>query len=150
MLFRSQGSGTAGKTQILPVTGGQSLFVNGNLSIQNSNAVLPGILNPNGNTINLLGNWSNYNQAGYLEGTSEVRFVGNSTQTVECGSGEVFYRAELNNPQGIIINQPLQLRNRLNMQAGNLTANLNLVTLGESATLPGTLVHTDEIGRAHV
>jgi hypothetical protein len=138
-----QGSGTAGKTQVLPVTGGQSLFINGNLSIQNSNALLPGILNPNGNTINLLGNWSNYNQAGYLEGTSEVRFVGNTTQNVECGSGEVFYRAELNNPQGIIINQPLQLRNRLNMQAGNLTANSNLVTLGESATLPGTLVYAD-------
>jgi hypothetical protein len=138
-----QGSGSAGKTQIFPVTGGQSVFVNGNLNIQNSNALLPGILNPNGNTINLSGNWNSYNQAGYLEGTSEVRFVGGSTQTVECSGGEIFYRAELNNPQSIIINQPLQLRNRLNMQAGNLTTNSNLVTLGESATLPGTLVYAN-------
>jgi hypothetical protein len=138
-----QGSGVAGNTQIFPVTGGQSLFVNGDLSIQNSNAVLPGILFPNNNTINLMGNWSNHNQTGFVEGTSEVRFMGGSTQTLECSGGEILYRAELNNPQGIIINQPLQLRNRLNMQAGNLTANSNLLTLGESATLPGTLVYAD-------
>ena len=136
-----QGSGVAGNTQIFPVTGGQSLFINGNLSIQNSNAVLPGILNPNGNTINLMGNWSNHNQAGFAEGTSEVRFMGGSAQTVECSGGEIFYRAELNNPQGMIINQPLQVRNRLNMQAGNLNAGANLVTLGESAVAPGTLVY---------
>jgi hypothetical protein len=136
-----QGSGTAGKTQLMPVAGGQTLFVNGNLSIQNSNAVLPGILNPNGNTINLGGNWSNYNQSGFTEGTSEIHFVGTSAQTLSCSGGEIFYRAELNNANGLLINHPLQLRNRLNMQAGNLNAGANLVTLGESAVALGTLVY---------
>jgi hypothetical protein len=88
-----------------------------------------------------MGNWSNHNQTGFVEGTSEVRFMGGSTQTVECSGGEIFYRAELNNLQGLVINQPLQLRNRLNMQAGNLNAGANLVTLGESAVAPGTLVY---------
>jgi len=137
-----QGSGTTDNTRIHPAAGGQTLTVKGNLTIQNSNALIPGILRTQNNNITIGGNWTNYAQTGFTEGTSQVHFNGTATQNISTTGGEVFFNLRSNNSNGVALLSDIQARNQLVMTQGNIISNGNLLTLGESVLILGTLLHT--------
>lgn len=137
-----QGSGPNNNTRIRPNVGNQALTIKQNLTIQNGNFLIPGILRTQNNNINIGGNWVSYGQAGFLEGTSMVQFNGSTNQHIETAGGEEFYNLQINNAAGITLLSNTQARNQLSMTQGNINPGVNLLTLGENVTNPGLLNYT--------
>ncbi|MES1221109.1 MAG: T9SS type A sorting domain-containing protein, partial [Bacteroidota bacterium] len=116
-----------------------SLTVNGDLTINST-----GVLAPGANTINVTGDWNNRATAGFTESTSTVNFNGSSLQTITCPAGENFTNLIINNSSsGVQLANAVAASTSLNMTAGNIDLNGNNVTLGTSASVPGTLTYTN-------
>ncbi len=94
-----------------PVSGLGNITILGNLSIQSGN------LNLQNNLLELRGNWTNYDQSGFTEGSSIIRFAGGNAQSVTCPGGEVMGRIAVSK------------------SAGSFTLNNNLSVSGSGATL---------------
>lgn len=70
-----------------------TLTILGDLTIQS-----PGILDCNGQDINIAGDWNNYGQVGFSEGTSnKVNFNGSASQKITCPEGERFNNLTISN-----------------------------------------------------
>jgi len=70
-----------------------TLTIRGDLTIQS-----PGILDCNGQDINIGGDWNNYGQVGFSEGTTnQVTFNGSASQKITCPEGERFNNLSIAN-----------------------------------------------------
>jgi len=117
--------------QIYPlVSTGQTVFFEGNLSILNTNSLNP-VLNSNNNSISLKGNWTNYNSTGFTEGTGQVSFVGTSSQTINAP--EAFNKLQINNSNGITINNNILISSQLILTNGKLSTGANEAQVISSA-----------------
>ena len=124
----------AGNTSTL----GNNLTVSNNLSITS-----PGVLSAGANTINLSGNWSNWNTNGFTEGTGTVNFAGSGLQTITTPGGETFSGLTVNNSgAGIQLGNNVTVSKTLTMTQGNINLNTNNLTIGTSTANPGTLNYT--------
>ncbi len=136
------------------------LVVSGDLSIANNG----GLDMSSGSGVMLLsGNWDNQNATGgFTAGAaSTVIFDGSSAQTlVRSGggvAGETFANLELDNPAGLTINSPVDIKSTLTFTDGILTtasggataANLNDATLARLAFEDGA-THTGASDASHV
>ncbi len=65
---------------------GNNMTAAGNVSITGT-----AVLIANARTINVGGNWSDYDSTGFTQGTSTVNFDGSSLQTITVPGGEDFY-----------------------------------------------------------
>lgn len=132
-----------GETQLLPVGGGNSVNIKGNISILNSVPAAPGKLNANANRLVVGGSWSNYNESAFIEAGSEVCICGTiSSQSIQTNSGEIFNRLTINSPNQVSVLSNVQAKGELNMLLGNIDMGTRLLTVGESAANPGILNHT--------
>ncbi len=118
--------------QLYPlVSTGQTLFLNGSLSILNLNNSFTNLSSFN-NNISLKGNWTNYGTAGFTEGTSQVSFAGTAAaQTIN--SPEVFYKLEINNANGVSVNNNIIVSSELKLTNGKLTTGANEVSVINNA-----------------
>jgi len=107
--------------QFYPAGGGQTVYIDGNLNISNSNS-LGSVLNPNSNTISIKGNWNNYDAAGFTEGTGQVIFAGTSAQTINAV--ETFNKLEINNATGVTITNLTYVSTELILTNGTLNTGL--------------------------
>ncbi len=114
-----------------------------NLSVLKDLDFTGGVLAAGGNTINLNGNWNN-TAGSFTEGTSTVNLNGSAIQTIANSAGENFYNLTVNNSgSGIQLVNPIDVRNTLNMNLGNINLNGQALTLGISTANKGTLVRTN-------
>ncbi len=70
-------------------------------------------------SLNVGGDWSNYNEAGFIEGTSSVVFDGTGSQVISCPGGEVFYNIGFGNAGAKSLATDLEVKNDLEIQAGS-------------------------------
>ncbi|MFO7789229.1 MAG: T9SS type A sorting domain-containing protein, partial [Bacteroidales bacterium] len=82
------------------------------------------------------------NQASFNANNETVVFNGSSLQTVNAG-GNNFYNLKTDNSgDGIQLNSDIVTENELNMVSGNIDCSGNLLSLGTSTAVPGSLQHT--------
>ena len=145
VIVRAGENATIDRLEVYPTAGGQSVTVKGNLEIiQGANS---SELDANNNTINIGGNWTNYNSSAFIEGTnSTVEFNGTALQTINTAStGEIFHRLRINNTTGVQLSSSAQASHELLMIDGNITTGSNLMILGNSTTQTGTLNYTSGV-----
>ncbi|MEI7801918.1 MAG: hypothetical protein WCI97_04690, partial [Bacteroidota bacterium] len=118
------------QVQIFPAAGGQSLTINGSVNIQNT-ASLSDLLNPNNNTLTLKGNWTDYAATGFTEGTGQVILSGTAAQNIF--GAESFYKLEINNSNGVTINNNTIVSTELVLTNGTLTTGANEVQVTSNA-----------------
>ena len=107
------GGGTRSLVNSLAATTGLILAVNKNLTITGTTS-----LDPISNTVNVGGNWSNYNSVGFNEGTSLVNFTGFSgAQKIICSGGEAFFDMQVDNntPSGVELNTDVEVKDDLTL-----------------------------------
>ena len=102
-----------------------------------------GILDIQSNNIDLKGNWENYSQAGFTEGTNKVTFSGTGRQTIQCPGGEQFYNVDVTNSSvaGVELNADVTLANDLDLGTnGKLTfgATPQILTLSKMTSSANT------------
>jgi hypothetical protein len=102
-----------------------------------------GILDIQSNNIDLKGNWENYSQAGFTEGTNKVTFSGTGRQTIQCPGGEQFYNVDVTNSSvaGVELNADITLANDLDLGTnGKLTfgATPQILTLSKMTSSANT------------
>ncbi len=110
----SVSNATLPQVEIYPTSGGQTLTIKGNVSINNVN--FNAILITNNNNIIVKGNWSTYSQVGLTEGTGRVTFGGTSNQSIT--GEETFYQMEINNPTSVTLNDNIIVSNALRLNVG--------------------------------
>jgi fibronectin-binding autotransporter adhesin len=125
------------------VLGGTSTLGN-NLAVSNNLTITsPGVLSGGANTINLLGNWSDWGSAGFTRATSTVNFAGTALQTITAPGGEIFANLTVNNTAiGIQLENNATVYKTLTMTQGNIDLNTNTLTIGQNAANPGSLAYT--------
>ena len=116
--------------QFYPTGGGQTIYINGNLTIANTNS-LSTILDLNNNSVSLKGNWINYSSSGFTEGTGMVSFAGTVAQTIT--GAEIFNKIEINNANGVTINNYILVSTELKLTNGTLTTGANEVQVTSNA-----------------
>lgn len=119
------------QVQIFPTIGGQSLTVLGSTNIQNT-AALSDVLNPNNNTLNIKGNWTDYAATGFTDGTGQVIFNGTVAQSIT--GAESFYKLEINNSNGVSINNNIIVSSELKLTNGVVTTGANEVQVTSNST----------------
>jgi hypothetical protein len=89
----------------------------GTLNVGGDLTITGGVLDIQTNNIDLKGNWENYSQAGFIEGTQKVTFSGTGKQTIQCVGGEQFYNVDITNSSvaGVELNTDLTLSNDLDL-----------------------------------
>ncbi|GDX51903.1 hypothetical protein LBMAG27_09500 [Bacteroidota bacterium] len=118
--------------QIYPlISTAQTVFFNGNLSVLNTNSLNP-VLNSNSNLISLKGNWSDYAATGFIEGTGQVSFAGTAAAQTITGA-EVFNKLQINNANGVSINNLTTVSTELILTNGTLTTGANEVQVTSNA-----------------
>jgi hypothetical protein len=120
------------RVEIYPLTGNGNLVIKGNLDIVNGSNGAE--LDANNNNISVGGNWTNYNEAAFIEGiNTNVTFNGTTLQTLNCIGGEEFSNFTINNSgAGLLINQNLQIDNNFTLTSGLINLNNNNLNLGTS------------------
>lgn len=131
----------------LIVTGGalsvpsSTLTVLGDLTIQS-----PGILDCNGQDINIGGDWNNYGEVGFSEGTSnKVIFNGSAAQKITCPQGEKFNNLTISNASsaGVELFSNITIAGNLDLgSSGRLIFGLSpsVVSLTNMAAASNTLI----------
>jgi len=113
------------------------------LSVDNDLTISSGVLSAGANTINLSGNWTNWGQAGFTEGTSTVNFNGAGVQLITAPGGENFSGVTVNNTgAGIQLANNALIVKTLTMTQGNIELAGNTLALGNSNANPGILART--------
>jgi len=81
----------------------------------------------------------------FNKGTSNLVFNGPSTQTITLPPPNPhpvrFANITVGNPEGVSINQDIQVRNTLSMQSGNIFNEGKTITVGESVENVGNVIH---------
>jgi hypothetical protein len=85
----------------------------------------PSVFIPQGNTVNIGGDWRNYGETGFTEGTvsGTVVFNGSNAQNIYCAGGERFYNVTISNSSvsGVTLRNNITLANDLDLgTAGRL------------------------------
>ncbi|TSA49390.1 MAG: T9SS C-terminal target domain-containing protein, partial [Sphingobacteriales bacterium] len=119
------------QVQIFPAIGGQTLTILGSTNIQNT-AALTDVLNPNNNTLNIKGNWTDYAATGFSEGTGQVIFNGTVAQSIT--GAESFYKLEINTSNGVSINNNTIVSSELKLTNGVVTTGANEVQVTNNST----------------
>ncbi|MFQ5335088.1 MAG: hypothetical protein ACE5DN_03335, partial [Flavobacteriales bacterium] len=126
----------------LKISGGGAKFLQANTIIKGDVQIQYCALDPNGNNINIEGNWNNL-YGSFIEGTQRVTFDGSTDQSVTATYGEGFWDLSVNKTGGsLLINNNDTVANTLTMTAGNIVTASGMLTLGTSILNPGSLVHT--------
>lgn len=131
---------TLDQLEVYPTAGGQSIAVKGNLEIiagtHNSE------LDPNGNTLNIAGNWTSYDESAFLEGTaSTVVFNGTAPQTITVPAKEKFANLTWSNSNTLSLSSDLEVMTNLTVSDGSVATATQKVILGPSATISETDAH---------
>ncbi|MCX6290527.1 MAG: hypothetical protein NT126_02030, partial [Bacteroidetes bacterium] len=120
------------------------LYVKNNLTISGTS-----ILNPSSASVIFVGgDWTNYNETGFNEQLTTIRFNGAPgtdatqlpTQTINCPGGEVFYKLIFNKGASIpkphlTFISPVDVINQLQFASnGSIDLNSNLLTIRNSAS----------------
>ncbi len=123
-------NGSVVKTvQFYPAAGGQTVYVNGNLTIDPTNSPT---LDPLNNNISLMGNWTDYASSGFTEGTGQVVFAGTvAAQTIFAS--EIFNKIEINNANGVTLNNFILVSSELKLTNGRLNTGANQVQVTSNA-----------------
>lgn len=124
----------------LVLQGNAKKWINDTLRIIENIYIKPtSVFNAQNHLIYLGGNWNNYSEKGFEESNSTVILNGSSTQEISNSTGEKFYKLVLQNSANTLFE--LQIRQQIDMINGNLNANSQTVTLGESTLNTGILNH---------
>ncbi|MEN8203132.1 MAG: hypothetical protein ABFS28_11095, partial [Bacteroidota bacterium] len=125
----------------LVISGTDTKTINSNLIITNNLAIDNGILDANGNNLEVRGNWTN--EADFLESNGTVTFNGTADQTIENTSGEVFNNLTINKNTGFLdILGNIQIINTLTLTAGVINTASSILTLGSDLASTGTFSYT--------
>ncbi len=116
-----------------------SLTINNNLTINGLS-----VLSPGANAINIVGNWSAWGSTGFSSATSTVNFNGAALQTITSAGGASFTNLNVNNSStGVQLENNATVTGTLTLTQGNIDLNGgNILTLGTSSALNGTLAYT--------
>ena len=117
------------QVSIYPTGGGSTLYVKGNVLISNTNVST--VLISNNNNINVKGNWTDYSNAGFTEGTSTIILNGTSAQTIT--GAETFYNLQMNNSAGASIASTVIVSNILTLTSGIITTSTNELQVTNTA-----------------
>lgn len=123
------------KNKSLRLTGNSldRLDIKGNLTIEGA-----GILNMNDGTasvdgtIRLFGNWTNIDEANFDEGDGLIELRGTSQQIIQtAGNNEVYNNLSIinQNIDGVLLEKPIEVRNKLLLQSGVINASTNNVSV---------------------
>ena len=115
----------------LTIQSGAFLLIQGDLTNEGI-----GFLRNDGD-VELTGTLTNNSTIQLSEGSGVFRLTGTAAQTIAGGNVSRFFDLEINNPNGITLNQSIRIDNQLQMIAGNLDLNGQFITLSESASLAG-------------
>jgi hypothetical protein len=114
-----------------------------NLTVNNNLTISSGVLSAGANTINLLGNWSDWGSGGFTRATSTVNLAGSALQTITAPGGEIFANLTVNNSgSGAQLENNVTIYKTLTMTQGNINLNTNTLTIGQNTANPGALVYT--------
>jgi hypothetical protein len=108
------------------LTNGANKVITATLNVlQDITMESPSVFIPQGNTINIGGDWRNYNETGFTEGTTSgtVVFNGSNAQNIYCAGGERFYNVTISNSSvsGVTLRNNITLANDLDLgTAGRL------------------------------
>ncbi len=111
-----------------------NLYVKNDLTISGSAVFIPFAT-----SINWVGgNWYNYNQAGFTEGATTIRFnnLASIGQSINCPGGEVFYNLSQVSPANILtFNCPVTAINNVSFGAlnGHIDLNSNSLTINNTS-----------------
>ena len=128
LLILPENGSTVKTVRFYPLAGGQTVFVNGNLTIDPTNS--PN-LDPLNNTISINGNWTDYSSLGFTEGTGQVSFAGTVAQTIFAA--EIFSKLEINNAAGVTLNNFILVSTELKLTNGKLITGANEVQVTNNA-----------------
>jgi hypothetical protein len=103
----------------LSITGGATSTINSTLTVtRNLTISSPGILDCSGQNIWVGGDWNNYDEAGFNEGsTATVYFNGTAAQGIYCGGTEKFNNVVISNASasGVQLNADVAIGNDLDL-----------------------------------
>lgn len=111
-------------SNLLISTNGGTKQINGSstdLTVTKNLTITGSVLDANGKTIYIGGDWGNYSEAGFTEGTSTVNFNG-TTQNMDCAGGEIFNKVIFSNNDTKTINDDITVNSDLTISG---TAVLN-------------------------
>lgn len=130
----SSSAGVVTTLEVYPTLGNRTITIMGNLQILNTS--FSSRLDGNGNTIQIQGNWSTYNNTAYIENTSTVAFNGSSAQTLVSGNYEDFWNLKIDNSNGLTLNAPANVSNQLDLTLGKIySTSTNLLTMTYGSTV---------------
>jgi hypothetical protein len=134
VIVRAGENATVDQLEVYPAAGGQSLTFKGNFEIiQGANS---SEFDLNGNTLNLKGNWTSYDENAFNEGTtSTVVFNGTSAQTITVPTKEKFANLTWNNTNNLVMSSKIEVVTNLTVTNGKIQTGSNKVTLGATATI---------------
>jgi hypothetical protein len=108
------------------LTNGANKLITATLNVlQDITMESPSVFIPQGNTVNIGGDWRNYGETGFIEGTvsGTVVFNGSNAQNIYCAGGERFYNLTISNSSisGVTLRNNITLANDLDLgTAGRL------------------------------
>lgn len=130
----SSAAGSIVTLDVYPLLGTRTITVNGDITIANTN--YSSIFDVNGNTINIKGNWTTYNNSAFTETNSTIVFNGTSNQAVNSNNSEEFWNMSINNSFGLTLNTPISIFNQLNLLSGKIYSNsVNLLSLENNSSV---------------
>ncbi len=121
--------------QFFPSIGGQTVYIKGYLNVFNNNLLNP-VLNPNNNTVSIKGDWNNYSSAAFAEGSGLVVFSGTAAQAIY--SAETFNQLEIDNANGVTINNTIAVTDELILTNGLINTS-SFYEVDVSSNLPGSV-----------
>jgi hypothetical protein len=140
VIIRAGENATTDQLEVYPTAGGQAITVKGNLEIiEGPN---DSELDMNGNTLNLRGNWTSYDENAFNEGTtSTVVFNGTTAQTITVPTKEKFANLTWDNTNALNLGSDLEVVTNLSVSDGSVTTGIHKVILGSAATITETDAH---------
>lgn len=140
LIIRAGENATTDQLEVYPGSGGQTLTVKGNLEIiQGANS---SEFDLNGNTLNLKGNWTSYDENAFNEGTnSTVVFNGTAAQTITVPTKEKFANLTWDNTNNLSLSSDLEAVTNLTVSNGSVITSSNKVILGPTATIIESNAH---------
>jgi hypothetical protein len=114
-----------------------NVVINGNFTITNGTVNGPGLAS---GILTVGGNWSN--NGTYIPGNGTVVFNGTSNQNIGGSITTTFTNLTLNNNAGFTLQQSEKVSGILTMTSGNIDCGSNIIELGTSTSVPGTLART--------
>lgn len=134
VVVRAGENATTDQLEVYPTSGGQAITVKGNLEIiQGANS---SELDLNGNTLNLQGNWTSYDENAFNEGTSStVVFNGTSVQTITVPAKEKFANLTWDNSNNLVMTSDLEIGNTITLDQGFIQTESFKIILGSTALI---------------